>query len=372
MTDVLAQARFGIDAYNDWVGREGIPIHEGVALDLFTTETRDWPRFGVKGAALHLRGRGDFCNMFLLEIPPAGSTTPQRHLYEDAYYVLEGRGSTQLEFANGEKRSFEWGPHSLFAIPLNAKHRHFNASGSERALLCTTTSLPLMLKAVHDERFIFDNTFAFDGRMGKDEYFSGGGDLTLIRPGKNVWETNFVPDLATIELYEWAERGKGSSNVIFILADGVMHAHLSEIGIGGYKKAHRHRSGLHVLTVTGTGYSLLWFPGDKDFTRVDWKHGTVFPPIENQFHQHFATSNVPSRYVATGYGGMRYPFSEMMRGSLFGNSGNDLDGRGSISVKDGGDQIEYEDQDPRIHAIWTEEMRKRGVTPTFDALKETK
>jgi hypothetical protein len=37
-----------------------------------------------------------------------------------------------------------------------------------------------------------------------------------------------------------------------------------------------------------------------------------------------------------------------------------------VSVKLGGDQIEYEDQDPRIHQIWLEEMRKRGITPRFE------
>jgi hypothetical protein len=38
----------------------------------------------------------------------------------------------------------------------------------------------------------------------------------------------------------------------------------------------------------------------------------------------------------------------------------------SKSVKDGGDQIEYEDQDPRIHRIWLEEMRKNGATPRME------
>ena len=230
------------------------------------------------------------------------------------------------------------GTHSLFAIPLNAKHRHFNASGSARALLVTTTNLPMMMKALHSEKFIFDNGFPFGDRIGKDDYFTGGGDLTLIRPGQNVWETNFVPDLASIELYAWEGRGAGSSNIMFVLADGVMHAHLSEIGANAYKKAHRHRAGLHVLIVTGKGYSLLWFPEQQEFQRVDWKHGVVFPPIEGQFHQHFTTSPVAARYVATGYGGIRYPFSELMRGSVFGDEKGG--GRGSRSVKDGGDQIE--------------------------------
>jgi hypothetical protein len=38
----------------------------------------------------------------------------------------------------------------------------------------------------------------------------------------------------------------------------------------------------------------------------------------------------------------------------------------STSIKEGGDQIEYEDQDPRIHRIWLEEMRKNGVEPKMD------
>ena len=31
-------------------------------------------------------------------------------------------------------------------------------------------------------------------------------------------------------------------------------------------------------------------------------------------------------------------------------------------MKDGGDQIEYEDQDPRIHPEWLAEMKKNGGT----------
>ncbi|NCW26758.1 MAG: cupin domain-containing protein, partial [Verrucomicrobia bacterium] len=149
--------RFGLDPYLDWVAKEGIPVTEDYGIDLFKVETAMWPRFGVKGAAVHLIGRGDFTNMFLLDIPPGGSTTPQRHLYEDVYYVLEGTGSTQVEFDDGTKRSFEWGPKSLFAIPLNAKHRHFNGSGRERALLVTTTDMPLVMNTFHNEKFIFDN-----------------------------------------------------------------------------------------------------------------------------------------------------------------------------------------------------------------------
>ena len=110
-------------------------------------------------------------------------------------YVLEGSGSTQLEFPDGAKRSFEWGPRSMFAIPLNAKYRHFNGSGQKRALMVCTTNMPMIMNVFHNENFIFNNTAVFADRMGKDEYYNGEGDLTMVRPGNHMWETNFVPDL---------------------------------------------------------------------------------------------------------------------------------------------------------------------------------
>src|ERR1700732_4431725 len=155
------QARYGVDPYLDWLKGEAIPVVEDYGVYLFGVETAPWPRYGVKGAAVHLKGRGDFANMFLIDVPPGGATSPQRHLYEEVVYVLEGSGSTQLEFADGVKRSFEWGARSLFAIPLNARHRHFNASGRERALMVSTTNLPLVMNTFHSEAFVFASDFDF-------------------------------------------------------------------------------------------------------------------------------------------------------------------------------------------------------------------
>jgi mannose-6-phosphate isomerase-like protein (cupin superfamily) len=355
--------RLAIDPYAEWVAREGLLVHEGVSCALLDVETKHWPRLGVNGAAIHLRGRGDFCNLFLIDLPPGTSTEPQRHLYEEVMYVVEGRGSCELEFADGRKHSFEWQPNSLFAIPLNATYRLHNGDGRNRAVIGSTTSLPLMMKIFHHEKFIFDNPYFFEDRVGDDDYYNGGGDLTSIRSGWNFWETNFVPDLAAIDLHSWSERGPGSSNIVFILADSNMHAHCAEIAPGTYKKAHRHGAGRNVFTVTGKGYSLLWFEGESEFSRVDWKQGVVFPPIAGQFHQHFVTSAEPSRYMAAGVSNVRYPLTQdQVR--LQGNESGQ--GAMATSVKDGGDQIEYADQDPRIHAIWLEEMKKNGVTPQFE------
>jgi mannose-6-phosphate isomerase-like protein (cupin superfamily) len=342
------------------VEQEGLPITEDYGVDLFSVPTKFWPRADVNAAAVHMKARGDFTNMFLFEIAPGKATSPQRHLYEEVFYVLEGTGSTQIEFPDGKKRSFEWSQGGMFAIPLNAGYRIFNASGRDRALLVSTTNLPLVLNVFHNEKFIWDLDFDFD-RAGKSEYFAGEGDLITVKPGSHMWETNFVPDLGKIELKAWEERGAGSLNLMFVLADGGMHAHLSEMPVGTYKKAHRHGPGFHVMCARGVGFSLLWWEGDQDFRRIDWKHGTVFPPDERQFHQHFNVGKEPARYLATGVGSIRYPLMQWQR--VAGGDGEATSGQGAVakSVKEGGDQIEYKDQDPRIHAMWLEAMRKNGA-----------
>ena len=161
-----------------------------------------------------------------------------------------------------------------------------------------------------------------------------------------------MPDLRTLELKRWDERGGGSSNIVFALADGTMHAHISEMPVGTYKKAHRHGADFHVFTVSGHGYSLYWHEGDPDFKRFDWKFGSVFTPTDMLFHQHFNTGGEPARYLAIAFGGMRYPTVADKRKTFEGMD---------KSVKAGGRQIDYEDEDPRIRQIFENELRRRGV-----------
>jgi hypothetical protein len=128
---------------------------------------------------------------------------------------------------------------------------------------------------------------------------------------------------------------------------------MSELAVGTYKKGHRHGPDFHIFPATGHGYSLFWYAGEQEFRRIDWQHGWVYAPADQMFHQHFNTSNKPSRYLAVAWGSIRYPFSSDKK-TQFGE-GSDTD----ISV--GGRQIEYENEDPRIRQIFEEELRKNGV-----------
>jgi mannose-6-phosphate isomerase-like protein (cupin superfamily) len=352
------QPQYLIDTYLDFIHAEGVPIVEGFGLDLLAADVRPWPRMGsVNGAYALTSGRGDFIDMYVLEIPPAGAGDPQKHLYEEVVYVLEGRGSTTIEASDGTRHSFEWGPKSLFALPLNARYQHFNSSGQRPARLAGVTNLPMMLNCFHNQDFVFNNPFEFPERSGEQAHFRGEGTFIQARPGRHMWETNFVPDLSTFKLMEWNERGAGGSNIMFVLANGTMHAHMSEMPVGTYKKAHRHGPDFHVFAVTGHGYSIYWYENDADFQRFDWQHGAVFAPADRMFHQHFNTSLEPARYLAVAFGGLRYPFAEDKKKTFLGMD---------VSIKDGGRQVEYEDQDPRIHRMYIEELARFGIQPRMD------
>jgi hypothetical protein len=357
-TESDLKGRFLVDPYLDWAEGEGIPVHLDFGHDLLSLETGRWDRYDARGCFAHTHGRGDFMANYVLEVPAGGKTRPLKHLYEAFFYTLSGRGATTIWFPSGEKQTFEWGPKALFAIPLNCRYQIFNVTGQEPARLSCTNNAPLTLNLYHNVDFVFDNPFQFPERIGQPNHFEGEGEHLPVRRGDgvamlNIWETNFVPDLTGFKLYELNERGKGSRNVSFVLADGTMHSHMSQIPTGRYKKAHRHAAGTHVHAVDGEGYTLLWYEGDSEFKEFPWKHGFMYTPPFWMFHQHFNTCDTPARYLACSLGSRRYPFISLRKRSA--------EGAGTVSIQKGGRQIEFEDQDPRIHRKWLEAIERTGV-----------
>jgi len=92
----MTSPRYLIDPHRDFIESEGVPIVEDFGIDLMTVEVKPWARMGALGAYALTRGRGDFLDSYVLEIPPGGETEPQRHLFEEVVYVLSGRGGTTL------------------------------------------------------------------------------------------------------------------------------------------------------------------------------------------------------------------------------------------------------------------------------------
>jgi mannose-6-phosphate isomerase-like protein (cupin superfamily) len=353
----MSEIRWLIDAYLEWVNGEGIPIVEGSAIYLFDVETRPWARYGVNGAFVHAASRGDLQNMIVLDIPPGAATTPQRHLYEEAMFVLAGTGSAVVERPNGERRSFEFGRGSLFCLPLNHTYRLFNTSGKDAIRIAAVTNLPMVMKQFRNEDFVFDTKFDFPERWGDEKYYRGEGTFIPTREQRHMWETNLVPDVLSFDkLMDSPNRGKGSKNIQFVLGESTMHTHISEVGVGMYKKAHLHGDGLHIVQLGDEGYSLYWKHGEEP-RRVDWKFGMVHAPTSVEWHQHFNVSDQPGRYMPMSYGGYRFPFTVAQRANIM----HSYEKKSAI-------QIEYEDEDPSIRQRFEDERRTyaerkaRGLT----------
>src|SRR2546421_8534428 len=97
----------------------------------------------------------------------------------------------------------------------------------------------------------------------------------------------------------------------------------------------------------------MWKEGEQ-IQRFDWQPGTLIIPPDRTFHQHFNIGASPSRYLALRFSGNEE--SKATKRDLVG----------SRSVKLGGDQIEYEDQDPAIHRTFVEEATRHGVSVKMD------
>jgi quercetin dioxygenase-like cupin family protein len=356
-TEQPRPATWGRGAYEQFIETEGIPIHTGVAVaDLRTAKVDKWARLDAKGAYIRLLGAEDTDNGYLLELDPGRSSASEKHLFEEYFFVLTGRGTAEV-WNEGEKPStFEWQEGSLFSVPLNTVHRLHNGSGSLPARLLAVTTMPIMMNLIHNTEFVFGGAdYLFRDRYnGRTAYFDGAGTLYTGR----VWETNFVADIRRFQLRDWHERGAGSKNIRFEFANNTMVSHVSEFPVGTYKKGHRHGPGYHVVMLGGTGYSLMWPDGADEMTEVNWKVGSLFVPPGLWWHQHFVTGSEPARYLAIRWGGNKWKLAQYLD-----NQGVDKD------VTQGGNQIEYEDQDPKIHRMYLERCAASGVPVKMDAFK---
>ena len=168
-------------------------------------------------------------------------STPQQHLYEEVCYVLAGNGSTEFEAPDGHTQVIEWGPKSLFALPMNARYRHRNTS-AEPARFAAISDLRYLFNLYRSEKFVFEMPLRFAERHGGIEA---------------------VADLA--------KQAAGP----LTLAKGTISSDVNELAPGTYREAKRQMFGAHLLGVDGEGYMLTWEEGSQDYARTDWRHGIV-------------------------------------------------------------------------------------------------
>jgi hypothetical protein len=92
----------------------------------------------------------------------------------------------------------------------------------------------------------------------------------------------------------------------------------------------------------------MWPDGGKKL-KFEWKPGTVIVPPEMWWHQHFNTGGNPARYLALRWGSQKYQFQLAQIDELLKDR------------REGGNQIEYEDEEPEIRQWFEEALKGSGV-----------
>jgi quercetin dioxygenase-like cupin family protein len=340
------------DGYQEWLAKEGVKVYEDFYVEsLVNMELGPWERKGGSGAVIHIKNKNMPNDCHVVEIKPGGKSEPEHHMYELTIYVISGNGATTVWNEENQKQTFEWHTGSLFCIPLNARYQNFNGSGDQSLRYLAVTNAPPVMRLYRDLDFIFNCDFKFRSRYeGEDDYFSGKGKLYK----KRIWESNFIANAPDMPLYGYKERGAGGINAHLEMGENNMKNHISEFPIGTYKKAHRHGPGAHLVLLSGTGgYSLVWTKEDRsDMVKCDWQYGSmVVVPNDNCFHQHFNTGTNRARYLALRPGNM---------GISSPGGGGQASGS-YTSIKEGGWQIEYEDEEREIHEIFEKDLKAHAA-----------
>ncbi len=361
--------------FEQWVQAEGLKvITTHTVPDVLSVELEPWKRTGCLASLLDMTHdasdqvmiNNQGTTRYLVEIPPGGTFKPEKHMYEEIFYVLKGRGATEVWNEGTPKLTFEWEEDSVFAIPLNSWHEIHNGSGTESVRLYAATNMPTPFNLYGSPEFVFNCDYTFNDRFdpNDDEYFSRKSEKIEDR----LLKSNFVPSVTRLSLDNYSYRGPGT-NTHVLMAGGRFVCHVSEFPPASYKKAHGFgggtaatggpsRTGLinenSYLFLSGDGYDLQWAPGVNPgpgvkFDQFRFKRHSLMTN-GHAGHQHFNPSGEAARYLVLRYGN-----------PLFGlREGQKL--KGKARMESPSIQIEFNDEQPEVRALFEEECKKRGVT----------
>ncbi|MFC2060493.1 cupin domain-containing protein [Chloroflexota bacterium] len=353
--------------YEVFIAEQNIPIYRGIgAYDLRQLPLAPWERMGGQGTFIQLDGQAGLWGMYLVEVPAGGVLKSERHIYEEIFLVIEGRGSTEVwREGSNKKQSFEWQPGSHFAIPLNLAHRLVNATSSPALLLATTTATPVM-ELYPSRSFVFDNPAELPDRYDESEdYFKPREDLEPHpESGRAMLRSAVIPDIARCYLPLDNHRAPGYRWIKPIMAGNTFFAgFIAEYPSGRYSKAHHHEPGAVLVCLRGKGYTYNWpvelgprpwEAGNGHLVkRQDYVPGGIVaaaPGGGEWYHQHFSTSKDFFR--------VRAYIGPMKRTK---QAGEDLASTSVNMGEEGGYAVNYSDEDPQVRKNYMEALAKEGV-----------
>jgi hypothetical protein len=382
-TDLKTKSGFGqFDKpnmpYDDWMEAQGIPIFRGIGIKrVQDLPLKHWDLMGGNASFIQLWGTEGLWGCHVIEVPGAGALNPIQHLFEQQYFVVEGRGTTEVWERGREdkKHVFEWQAGSLFAIPINACYRIINAASSP-AMLLGGSLAPQVFNMFKNTDFIMNCPYNFRDRFDPDteDYYKANDDIEAdpIR-GLAMKKTNIIADIVNCELPLDNRRSPGYRRIEPHMANQNFYLWIGQHETGRYSKAHAHGSAAVLICIKGKGYTYTW-PSSEGPT--PWKDGkmdkvmrqdyepvgmvTAAPMSGEWFHQHFGASKGPLRLTA--WFGPIHPG----KNSRAGAPGAKMNDYGAIDIRDGGSAVPYDMEDPYLRKEFEETLGKEGATTRME------
>jgi quercetin dioxygenase-like cupin family protein len=361
----LSRFRRPATRYDRFMEEEGIGVVRGMQVPSLTgLELSPWPRTGGRGRYLQLNGTEGVLGAYVVEVPAAGALAAERHLFEEVFLVLEGRGTTEIWRDGGRRHVFEWQRGAMFSIPLNANHRIVNATTEPARLLAGTTA-PGVLNLLGDPRAVFASGYAPEDE--DDDLFTPYDDIAPD-PVRELalCRTRVVPDALGCDLPLDNRFSPGYRQMELEMTGTVFHAAIGQHRPGRYAKAHLLPPGAALICLGGTGYSLLW---PDHLGPTPWRDGLADSVLRVEhglfgmmaagpgggrwYHQSFGTSAAPLRHVLLS--GTAAPGREP------GPPGEEVTDATAIDLPDGGNAIPYWLEDPVHRVRHTADMLAHGI-----------
>jgi quercetin dioxygenase-like cupin family protein len=355
--------------YDRFMEEEGIPVFRDIGISkVQNLPLYPWKRTGGKGHFIQLYGTETKWGCYVVEVPGSGALKPEKHMYEEIFLVVEGRGSTEVWIdGDTKKHIFEWQKGSMFSIPMNAMHQIVNASSSPALLLAGTTA-PNVLNQINSVDFLFNNPYQFRDRFsGADDFYKAKDDIEAdpVR-GLAMRRSNFIPDVMNCELPLDNRRSPGYRRVEPFMTDNQFYYWIGQHENGRYSKAHAHTSAAILICLKGKGYTYSW-PEKLGETPFKDGHGdkvmkleyepvgmvTAAPGGARWYHQHFSVSHDPFRLTAW--------FGPHNPGRDPGAPGEKHTDYTAIDVTEGGTAIPYWMEDPYIREEYERKLKEEGV-----------
>ncbi|MPZ14208.1 MAG: cupin domain-containing protein [Chloroflexi bacterium] len=296
-----------VPRYERWIESLGVPIHRAhYVQDIRTVEVGPWEERECNAAVIVLEGNKDFMETRITEIPPGSSLRPAKYSFDDIVYVASGQGLTTIWAGDGaQKRTFEWGPRSVFFVPRNYTYQVANAQGHQAVRLFHYNYLPMAMSITPNPAFFFDNPalepdvdlFSDDVAYSQATYVEGAGRA------RGTWVAVFFPDLMAWDKTRASEGFAPGSESLGYCFPNVTSLRMGghALASGTYKRAHYHGEGAVIVIPGGEGMSAMWpVPGagsEDEMVIVRWHEGTVFGPPNLWYHMHANVGAAPARYI---------------------------------------------------------------------------